>query len=48
MMAEIHYNIQLWRKLRNLVEQKEYLKQIHSNVIYKVTSEDAMLNLLEH
>ena len=47
-MAEIHYNSQLWRELRNPVEQKEYLKQIHSNVKYKVTSEDAMFNLLEH
>ena len=35
-------------ELRNPMEQREYLKQIHSNVIYKVTSEDAMLNLLEH
>ena len=47
-MAEIHYNIKLRRKLRNLVEQKEYLKQIYSNIIYKVTSEDAMFNLLEN
>ena len=47
MMAEIHYKLSL-EKLRNLVEQKEYLKQIHSNVIYKVTSEDVMFNLLEH
>ena len=35
-------------ELKNPMEQKEYLKQIHSNVIYKVTSEDAMFNLLEH
>ena len=47
MMAEIHYK-QTLEQLRNLVEQKEYLKQIHSNVIYKVISEDAMFNLLEH
>ena len=39
-MAEIHYNSQLWRELKNPVEQKEYLKQIHSNVKYKVTSEE--------
>ena len=30
------------------MEQREYLKQIHSNVIYKVTSEDAMFNIIEH
>ena len=47
-MAEIHYNILTLEKLRNPMEQREYLKQIHSNVIYKVTSEDAMFNLLEH
>ena len=47
-MAEIHYNIKLRRKLRNLVEQKEYLKQIHSNVIYEIIFEDAMFNILEH
>ena len=35
-------------KLRSPVEQKEYLKQIHSNVKYKVTSEEVMFNLLEH
>ena len=35
-------------ELRNPMEQREYLKQIQSNVIYKVTSEDAMFNLLEH
>ena len=35
-------------ELRNPMEQREYLKQIHNNVIYKVTSEDAMFNLLEH
>ena len=26
------------------MEQREYLKQIHSNVIYKVISKDAMFN----
>ena len=35
-------------KLRSPVEQKEYLKPIHNNVIYKAISEDAMFNLLEH
>ena len=35
-------------ELRNPMEQREYLKQIHNNVIYNVTSEDAMFNLLEH
>ena len=35
-------------KIRKPMEQREYLKQIHRNVIYKVTSEDAMFNLLEH
>ena len=38
----------IFGELRNPMEQREYLKQIHSNVIYKVTSEDAMFNLLEH
>ena len=28
-------------ELRNPMEQRKYLKQIHSNVIYKATSEDA-------
>ena len=46
-MAEIHYKLTL-EKLRNPVKQKEYLKQIHNDIIYKVTSEDAMFNLLEH
>ena len=35
-------------ELINPMEQREYLKQIHSNVIYKVTSEAAMFKLLEH
>ena len=38
----------IFGELRNPMEEREYLKQIHSNVIYKVTSEDAMFNLLEH
>ena len=38
----------IFGELINPMEQREYLKQIHSNVIYKVTSEDAMFNLLEH
>ena len=46
-MAEIHYNNFLG-ELRGLVEQRKYLKQIHSNVIYKVISKDAMFNILEH
>ena len=47
MMAEIHYNHYL-RELRIPMEQRKYLEQIHSNVIYKVISEDAMLNIMEH
>ena len=35
-------------ELRKPMEQREYLKQIHNNVIYKVISEDAMFNILEH
>ena len=46
-MDEIHYNHYLG-ELRGPMEQRKYLKQIHSNVIYKITSEDAMFNLLEH
>ena len=38
----------IFGELKNTMEQKEYLKQIHSNVVYKVTSEDAKFNLLEH
>ena len=38
----------IFGELRNPKEQREYLKQIHSNVIYKVTSEDAMFISLEH
>ena len=38
----------IFGELRNPMEQREYLKQIHSNFIYKVTSDDAMFNLLEH
>ena len=38
----------IFGELRNIMEQRKYLKQIHNNVIYKVTSEDAMFNLLEH
>ena len=47
MMAKIHYNHYIG-ELRSPVEQKEYLKPIHNNVIYKAISEDAMFNLLEH
>ena len=46
-MAEIHYNHYLG-ELIGPMEQRKYLKQIHRNVIYKVISEDAMLNILEH
>ena len=47
MMAEIHYNNFLG-ELRGPMEQRKYLKQIHSNVIYKFISEDDMFNILEH
>ena len=46
-MAKIHYN-HYRGELRGPMEQRKYLKQIHSNVIYKVISEDAMFNILEH
>ena len=46
-MAEIHYNHFLG-ELRGPMEQRKYLKKIHSNVIYKVIFEDAMFNILEH
>ena len=38
----------IFGELRNPMEQRQYLKQIHNNVIYKVISEDAMFNILEH
>ena len=46
-MAEIHYSHYLG-ELRDPMEQRKYLKQIHSNVIYTVISKDAMFNILEH
>ena len=46
-MADIHYNLSLG-KLRNTRKKRKYLKQIHINVIYKIISEDAMFNILEH
>ena len=46
-MEKIHYN-QLLGELTGPVEQRKYLKQIHNSVIYKVISEDAMFNILEH
>ena len=38
----------IFGEIRNPMEQRQYLKQIHNNVIYKVISEDVMFNLLEH
>jgi len=46
-MDEIHYNHYLG-ELKTPMEQRKYLKQIHNNVIYKIISEDAMFNILEH
>ena len=38
----------IFGELRNPMEQREYLKQIHINVIYKVIYKDVMFDLLEH
>ena len=46
-MAEIHYNLSLG-ELRSIRKQRNYLKQIHINVIYEIISKDAMFNILEH
>ena len=46
-MAEIHYNILI---LENSVTKAtgRYLKKTHIKVIYKIISEDAMFNIMEH
>ena len=46
-MAEILYNHYLG-ELKSPGKERNYLKQIHINVIYKIISEDAMFNILEH
>ena len=46
-MAEIHYSHYLG-EVRGPMEWKKYLKQILSNVIYKIIYEDSMFNILEH
>ena len=47
-MSKIHYNnIYLWRTQKSN-GAKRVPETKHNNVIYKVTYEDAMFNLLEH
>ena len=46
-MDEIHYNLYLGELICPR-QQRKYVKQIHINVIYKIISEDAMFNILEH
>ena len=45
-MVEIHYNLYLWRTQKS--NGAEVIPETNNNVIYKVISEDAMFNILEH